>query len=142
MGPLLAAFITETQRWPLPFWVFFAMNVLGLALVVSFLQETYYDRSIPAEEQPAQGHRIARLIGISQWKSRHLRNTFTQACWRTVSVLLKPTVAIACLFYALVRHPQVRHRTVHQKLATRKLTEFWSRLLHGPSVLIPHSRYS
>ncbi|KAL2141970.1 hypothetical protein VTI28DRAFT_1752 [Corynascus sepedonium] len=101
MGPLLAAFITETQRWPLPFWVFFAMNVLGLALVVSFLQETYYDRSIPAEEQPAQGHRIARLIGISQWKSRHLRNTFTQACWRTVSVLLKPTVAIACLFYAL-----------------------------------------
>jgi hypothetical protein len=102
MGPLLAAFMTETQRWPVPFWVYFAMNVLGLALVICFLQETYYDRGIPTEEQPPQGSRIARLIGAAQWRSRQLRNTFGQACWRTVSVLLKPIVAISCLFYALV----------------------------------------
>ncbi|GAB1312589.1 hypothetical protein MFIFM68171_02799 [Madurella fahalii] len=101
VGPLLAAFMTETQGWPVPFWVYFAMNVLGLVLVVCFLEETYYDRDIPAEEQPRRGSRIARLTGTAQWKSRHLRNTFGQACWRTVSVLLKPTVAISCLFYAL-----------------------------------------
>ncbi|KAL1841801.1 hypothetical protein VTJ49DRAFT_6554 [Mycothermus thermophilus] len=100
MGPLLTAFMTETQRWPVPFWVFFAMNVLGLALVICFLDETYYDRAIPADEQPARGSRLARLTGAAQWKSRHLRNTFGQACWRTVSVLLKPIVALSCVFYA------------------------------------------
>ncbi|KAL2117370.1 hypothetical protein VTJ04DRAFT_9538 [Mycothermus thermophilus] len=101
MGPLLTAFMTETQRWPVPFWVFFAMNVLGLGLVVCFLDETYYDRSIPPEEQPARGSRLARLTGVAQWKSRHLRNTFSQACWRTASVLVKPIVAVSCVFYAV-----------------------------------------
>jgi hypothetical protein len=102
MGPLLAAFMTETLRWPVPFWVYFSMNILALALVICFLQETYYDRGIPADEQPARGNRLARLMGIAQWKSRHLRNTFGQACWRTASVLLKPIIAISCVFYALV----------------------------------------
>ncbi|KAL2019777.1 hypothetical protein VTK56DRAFT_9221 [Thermocarpiscus australiensis] len=101
LGPLLAAFMTETQRWPVPFWVFFAMNALALALVICFLEETYYDRTIPAQQQPPRGSRVARLLGIAQWRSRHLRNTIGQACWRPVSVLLKPVVAITTLFYAL-----------------------------------------
>ncbi|KAK3906149.1 putative transporter mfs2 [Staphylotrichum tortipilum] len=101
VGPLFAAFITETKPWPVPFWVYFAMNALGLALVVCFLEETYYNRGIPADQQPARGNRVARLTGVAQWKSRHLRNTFGQACWRTASVPLKPIVAISCLFYAL-----------------------------------------
>lgn len=105
VGPLFAAFITETKHWSVPFWVYFAMNALGMALVVAFLEETYYDRSIPAENQPPRGSRVARLIGTAQWRSRHLRNTFGQACWRTVSVLLKPIVAISCIFYALVGSP-------------------------------------
>lgn len=94
--------MTETQRWPVPFWLYFALNALGLGLVVCFLEETYYDRGIPAGQQPARGNRVARLTGVAQWKSRHLRNTFGQACWRTASVPLKPIVAISCLFYALV----------------------------------------
>ncbi|KAK4173517.1 major facilitator superfamily domain-containing protein [Triangularia setosa] len=101
VGPLFAAFITETLHWSVPFWVYFAMNVLGMALVIAFLEETYYDRSIPSDQQPARGNRFARLIGTAQWKSRHLRNTLGQACWRTVSVLLKPVVALSCVFYAL-----------------------------------------
>ncbi|KAK5653437.1 hypothetical protein OQA88_8922 [Cercophora sp. LCS_1] len=101
MGPLLTAFMTETKHWTVPFWVYFAMNVLGLALVAAFLQETYYDRTIPASEQPAKGSRIARLTGVAQWKSRHLRNTFGQACWRTVSVLIKPVIFLSCFFYFL-----------------------------------------
>ncbi|KAK3386844.1 major facilitator superfamily domain-containing protein [Podospora didyma] len=96
VGPLLAAFITETKPWPVPFWVYFAMSVLGLVLVIAFLQETYYDRSIPP---PPRGSRIARLTGSAQWKSRHLRNTFPQAVMRTVRVVMKPTIAISCVFY-------------------------------------------
>lgn len=102
MGPLLTAFMIETQKWQVPFWVYFAMNVLALGLVIAFLQETYYDRTIPAAEQPAKGPRWGRLVGTVQWKSRYLRNTFKQACWRTVSVFIKPIILISCLFYALV----------------------------------------
>jgi predicted MFS family arabinose efflux permease len=104
MGPLLAAFITTTLDWPIPFWVYFAENVLCLTLIACFLQETYYDRTIPAEQQPPRGSRVNRLVGVAQWRSRHLRNTFGQACWRVVSVLLKPTVAITCVYYMLVRN--------------------------------------
>jgi len=100
MGPLLTAFMLNTQTWPIPFWVYFAMNGLALALVIGFLQETYYDRTIPASEQPPGGSRIGRLVGTAQFKSRHLRNTFGQACWRTVSVIMKPTILISCFFYA------------------------------------------
>ncbi|KAK3680828.1 major facilitator superfamily domain-containing protein [Podospora appendiculata] len=100
-GPLLAAFMIEKLDSSVPFWVFFALNALALGLIVVFLEETYYDRSIPADAQPARGTRLARLTGVAQWRSRHLRNTFSQACWRMVSVGLKPTVAIACLFYIL-----------------------------------------
>ncbi len=113
MGPLLAAFMTETLAWPVPFWVYFAMNMLALALVICFLQETYYDRDIAADEQPVRGSRIGRLTGVAQWKSRHLRNTFGQACWRTVSVLLKPIIAISCVFYALVSPDTMEQ--VHEK---------------------------
>ncbi|KAK0613214.1 major facilitator superfamily domain-containing protein [Immersiella caudata] len=99
-GPLLTAFMLDSQKWPIPFWVYFAMNVLALFLVIGWLQETYYDRTIPVADQPARGSRIGRLIGTAQFKSRHLRNTFKQACWRTVSVLIKPIILISCFFYA------------------------------------------
>ncbi len=120
MGPLLAAFMTETLRWSVPFWVYLSMNILALALVICFLQETYYDRGIAADEQPARGSRIARLTGVAQWKSRHLRNTFGQACWRTASVFLKPVIAISCVFYALVSpgHHGAGRREVKARTST------------------------
>lgn len=103
LGPLLGAFMTETKPWPTPFWVFTALSALALILTVLFVQETYYDRSIPADEQPPRGSRVARLTGIAQWRSRHLRNSLGQAVWRVVSVILKPTVFLANLYYMLVR---------------------------------------
>ena len=102
MGPLLAAFMLTTQRWPIPFWVYTAMTASAFLLICAFLPESYYDRRIPAAEQPSTGNRLTSLTGIAQWRSRHLRNTFGQACWRTVSVLLKPTVFLSCLYYTLV----------------------------------------
>ncbi|KAK3312031.1 major facilitator superfamily domain-containing protein [Apodospora peruviana] len=101
VGPLFSSFIVETKHWSVAFWVYFAMSALALGLITFGLQETYYDRTIPATEQPPSGSRGSRLVGVSQWKSRHLRNTIGQACWRTVQVVLKPTVFITCLFYIL-----------------------------------------
>ncbi|KAL1850430.1 hypothetical protein VTK73DRAFT_9680 [Phialemonium thermophilum] len=101
LGPLLGAFMVNSKPWPTPFWVYTALTALGLILTVLFAQETYYDRTIPQSQQPPRGNHLTRLTGIAQWRSRHLRNTFGQACWRQVSVILKPTVFIACLYYML-----------------------------------------
>ncbi len=92
MGPLLAAFMLTTQPWPAPFWLFTALAATSLVLVTLFLRETYYDRRIPAADQPSLGSRIAQLTGLAQFRSRHLRNTFPQAVLRTVLVLMKPSI--------------------------------------------------
>lgn len=100
VGPLFSSFIVEKLHWSVAFWVYFAMVTLALAMIIFFLPETYYDRTIPVDQQP-KGNHITNLIGIAQWKSRHQRNTFGQAVWRTVSVALKPTVLLSCFFYVL-----------------------------------------
>ncbi|KAK9773315.1 hypothetical protein SCAR479_10044 [Seiridium cardinale] len=101
MGPLLAAFMTSAKPWPTPFWVYSAETALCLILTILFLEETFYDRRIPQADQPPKGSRISRLLGISQFKSRHLRNSFAQACMRPIRVISKPVVLISNLYYLL-----------------------------------------
>lgn len=101
MGPLLAAFQIAFKPWPTPFWVYTAETGLVLLLTAFLVDETYYDRRIPAAEQPPRGSHISRLLGIAQFRSRHLRNSFGQACMRVVKVLLKPTVFLATAYYLL-----------------------------------------
>ncbi|KAG8629787.1 hypothetical protein KVT40_001406 [Elsinoe batatas] len=101
MGPLLAAFIITTQDWPIAFWVYFVETCLALILTVLFVQETYYDRRIPAAEQPDRGTRIQSLLGIAQYRSRHHRNTFAQAMLRPIRVILKPVVFLSTVYYIL-----------------------------------------
>jgi MFS family permease len=98
-GPLFAAFIIATQPWQVPFWVYVAETALCLVLVILFVDETYYDRRL--ESQPPRGSRFSRLVGVSQWKSRHLRNTFTQAMLRPIKTILKPTVFLTSVYYLL-----------------------------------------
>ncbi|KAF4334669.1 HOL1 [Fusarium beomiforme] len=101
MGPLLAAFMIATLSWPIPFWVYFVETSLALILTILFVQETYYDRRIPAVEQPPRGSRIANLLGIAQYRSRHLRSSFGQACMRPFRVIIKPTVFLSVVYYLL-----------------------------------------
>jgi MFS family permease len=100
-GPLFAAFIIASQKWQIPFWVYVAETALCLVLAILFVEETYYDRRLPVESQPSRGSRISRLLGVSQFKSRHLRNSFGQAMLRPIKVLLKPTVFLSSLYYLL-----------------------------------------
>lgn len=76
-------------------------TVIALVLTILFVEETYYDRRIAAQDQPPRGSRLARLTGISQFRSRHLRNSFADACMRTVRVILKPTLLLTCIYYLL-----------------------------------------
>lgn len=101
MGPLLAAFQIAYKPWPTPFWVYTAETALVLLFTIALVDETYYDRRIAPSEQPPRGSRIARLLGASQFRSRHLRNSFPQACSRVVKVLVKPTVFLAVSYYLL-----------------------------------------
>jgi nitrate/nitrite transporter NarK len=98
---LFAAFIIASQKWQIPFWVYVAETALCLVLAILFVEETYYDRRLPVESQPSRGSRISRLLGVSQFKSRHLRNSFGQAMLRPIKVLLKPTVFLSSLYYLL-----------------------------------------
>ncbi|KAF5679180.1 major facilitator superfamily transporter [Fusarium heterosporum] len=101
MGPLLAAFIITKLSWHIPFWIYFVETSLALILTVLFVEETYYDRRITAADQPHRGSRVARLLGLAQYRSRRHRNSFGQACMRPFRVIIKPTVFLSCLYYLL-----------------------------------------
>lgn len=104
MGPLLAAFQIAFKPWPTPFWTYTAETALVLVFAVALLDETYYDRRIPAARQPPRGSRLARLVGLAQLRARRTTgsgNSFPQAAMRAVRVLCKPTVFLACAYYFL-----------------------------------------
>ena len=99
MGPLLAAFIITRLSWHWPFWIYTIETGLCLIGIVLFLDETYYDRRIPPEKQPLRRSRLLRLVGIEQWRSRHLRNSFLTAMVRPAKVIIKPTVFISVVYF-------------------------------------------
>lgn len=88
-------------NWRWPFGIVTIATGLCTLLVVFFVDETYYNRKIPAIEQPVRTSRWLRLIGVEQWQSRHLRNTPYQAFVRPLKVLSKPIVALTNLYYLL-----------------------------------------
>lgn len=100
-GPLFAAFITNTQKWQWAFGVYTIATGLCLIAIIFFLDETYYDRRIPAADQPDRGSHFGRMVGIPQWKSRHLRNTLYDSCMRVVMAFTRPTVMISFIYYML-----------------------------------------
>lgn len=65
------------------------------------MDETYYDRRLSPERQPVRRSRLLRVIGVEQFRSRHLRNTFTQAMMRPLKVISRPTVFISTIYYLL-----------------------------------------
>ncbi|MDI1488690.1 MAG: hypothetical protein OHK93_007966 [Ramalina farinacea] len=99
MGPLIAAFIITKLNWTWPFWIFTIETGLCLIGIILFLDETYYDRRIPLDKQPARRSKVLRLIGVEQFRSRHLRNSFWQAMIRPAKAIVKPTVFISCAYF-------------------------------------------
>lgn len=104
-GPLLTAFITSTQIWNWAFGIYTIMTGLCLIAQIVFGEETYFNRKIPLDERPArtpglQG-KMARLIGIEQWRTKKQRSTFSQAVMRPIRVLIKPIVFLSTIYYLL-----------------------------------------
>lgn len=77
------------------------MTGLCLVLAILFVEETYYDRRLSPQQQPHKTSRLLRLVGVEQYRSRRLRNTFLQAMMRPIKVLAKPTIFVSCIYYCL-----------------------------------------
>lgn len=68
-------------------------------LVLAFADETFYDRQIPADQQPERRSRLLRLVGVEQWKTRHQRSSFGRALLRPFVVVFKLPVFLSFLYY-------------------------------------------
>ncbi|KAL1980470.1 hypothetical protein VTN96DRAFT_4127 [Rasamsonia emersonii] len=99
VGPLLAAFMMTSLEWQWPFGIYTIETGLCLIAVILFMDETYYNRRIPIEQQPERRSRLLRLIGVEQWRSRSQRSTFPKAVMRLVKVASKPTVVLSWFYY-------------------------------------------
>lgn len=85
--------------WRWPFWLYTIETGLCLIAVILLADETYYDRMLSYEKQPPRQSRFLRLIGIEQWRSRHLRNGFGEAMMRAFRTIARPVVLLADFYY-------------------------------------------
>ncbi|KAE8377566.1 major facilitator superfamily domain-containing protein [Aspergillus bertholletiae] len=101
LGPMLAAFITNTQIWQWAFGVYSIETGLCLIAVVLFVEETYYDRKNFQQELIPNGPRWKRMLGIQQRQSGYIINTPKDAIMRPITVIMKPVVYLSTIYYML-----------------------------------------
>jgi MFS family permease len=104
LGPFLANFIVAgTGNWRAVFWLVFGICCLDLVLILLICDETYYERTIPIDQQPPRPQtflgRLSRVIGI--WQIHNHTGYFKtalHACKRLLSTFLKPIVVPSMLY--------------------------------------------
>ncbi|KAF7595529.1 hypothetical protein BBP40_005564 [Aspergillus hancockii] len=101
LGPMFAAFITNTQIWQWAFGVYSIETGLCLIAIVLFVEETYYDRKTNQPELIPNGPRWKRILGIQQWQTGYIINTPKDAVMRPVTMILKPVVLLSTIYYML-----------------------------------------
>jgi MFS family permease len=99
VGPLISAFICYKVKWQWSFWVCTILWGIGL-IVILFLDEPLYDRSIQESEQVLKRAHWQRVIGLEQLKSRKQRS-FTQSCGRLFWAICRLPVFLIIVFYFL-----------------------------------------
>ena len=85
--------------WRWPFWIYTIETAGCLLAVILWGDETFYDRRLPSEKQPLRQSHLLRLIGVEQWRSRHLRNGFGEAMMRALRTISRPVVLLANFYY-------------------------------------------
>ncbi|KAJ5287124.1 hypothetical protein N7478_002810 [Penicillium angulare] len=101
MGPLLGAFIVNTQIWQWAFGIYTIETGLCLIAIILFVEETYYDRHTIQPELVPNAPRWHRVIGIQQIQTKYIKNSFKDAIMRPFVILGKPVVVLAVFFYLL-----------------------------------------
>lgn len=103
LGPCMANFMLYgTGQWRDTFWLCVGVVSLQIALVVAFVDETWYNRSKQLTEQPHRGSgpgaRFTRLLAI--WQIRHHTAyfpTILESMTRFFKVITRPAIALSCL---------------------------------------------
>ncbi|EWZ33018.1 hypothetical protein FOCG_12569 [Fusarium oxysporum f. sp. radicis-lycopersici 26381] len=104
-GPLLANFVIgETHEWQDAFWLGVGVNGMSLLLILTFLDETWYNRDLPSSAQPSRGQgffsRLLRLTGLWQMKyhSGYFESVY-DAYKRVLLILSKPVILLVLAAY-------------------------------------------
>ncbi|PVH68467.1 MFS general substrate transporter [Cadophora sp. DSE1049] len=104
LAPVFANLILYyLNEWRPVWYMVLPVVAITLILVPVLADETYYDRTISLERQPARGSRISRLTGA--WQIRN--HTYFPSVWSSTLHLLKHMarpLVIACFFYYLLAY--------------------------------------
>ena len=101
MGPLLSAFIINTQIWQWAFGIYAIMTGLCVIAMIVWVDETYYDRKTAQPDLVPNGPRWQRMIGIQQVSSGYIKNTIKDAVMRPAVILFKPVVFLSTIYFML-----------------------------------------
>jgi MFS family permease len=100
IGPCFSSFVVAgTQNWRNVFWLCVGVCALQLCFILLFIDETWYNRSIPRNGQIRRGGglggRMMRILGV--WQLRH-HNFYYYTIWRSfarfASTLAKPVMLL------------------------------------------------
>lgn len=94
--------MTATVSWRWPFWVYTILTGSCLIAIILFVDESYYDRSLSTEQQPAQKSRALRILGVEQWKTRRQRVRVSEALMLPIKAISKVPVLFCTLYYGVM----------------------------------------
>ncbi|KAI7331965.1 MFS general substrate transporter [Hortaea werneckii] len=97
LGPFMASFVVWGLTWRWVYWIYAILNYVGLLLIILFADETFFDRRLPANQQPAWRSRPLRLVGVE----RHGTYNVIESCCRPFLAIFKLPVLIITVFYFL-----------------------------------------
>jgi hypothetical protein len=93
-------------EWRPIFWFVVAWAAFLICLIVVYGDETYHNRSVPAERQPIRQsgfvNRMTRVVGL--WQIRNHKNYFagfSRSYGRLVEVFLQPVIMLSMLSYGI-----------------------------------------
>ena len=83
LGRCLGAFMVNFVSWRWPYWIFSIEIGSVLVAITLFVDETYYNRDLSQDQQPARVSRLGRLIGTwSRFFSDLELAIISMTCWR------------------------------------------------------------
>ncbi|KAJ4298949.1 hypothetical protein N0V90_004192 [Kalmusia sp. IMI 367209] len=109
LAPMFSNFIIAGTRgrWRVAFWLVFAVGALDLILIILISDETFYDRTIPQEKQPARPKtflgRMSRLVGVWQIQNHNQAgfHRLSHSVTRLIKTFLKPIMIPCMIYYAM-----------------------------------------
>ena len=99
LGPFIACWIVGHTTWRWAFWSLAALNAVAWLLIVCCMDETFYPRHLAPGQVPVRRSRLLRVLGIEQWKTNLIPNTFLQAGIRSCTAITKLPVFLSCVYY-------------------------------------------